>query len=143
MAEVYVEGLDKLLRKLDEIARVEAVQEGLKNACYIVWASAQDKCPVDDGTLRRSITRSIEYDKGIVGTNTEYASYVEYGTGLFSEFRSGRKDVPWQYEDAEGNKRITRGQRPQPYLRPALVENKDKIVECICRSIKNKAREVF
>lgn len=38
-------------------------------------------CPVDTGRLRNSITHAPEGDKAeIIGTNVEYAPYVEYGT---------------------------------------------------------------
>ncbi len=45
---------------------------------------ARRKCPVDTGRLRNSITHEVDgYGSGIkavVGTNVEYASYVENGT---------------------------------------------------------------
>lgn len=44
---------------------------------------AKDNCPVDTGRLRSSI-RLLSYDESVpaavVGTNVEYAEYVEYGT---------------------------------------------------------------
>ena len=117
------------MRKLDTISRGEAIQDGLKKACHMVETAAKEKCPVDDGTLRASITHSVEHDKGIVGTNVEYGPYVEFGTGLFAEGGNGRKDVPWHYQDARGNWHTTSGQHPQPFMRPALTENKDKILD--------------
>lgn len=61
---------------------------------------ARQLCPVDTGRLRSSVNSSgLARDaKGSyveVGTNVEYAAYVEFGT---------------------------RYQRAQPYLRPALAE---------------------
>lgn len=45
---------------------------------------AKQRCPVDTGRLRASITSRIERDSatvfvGVVGTDVEYAPYVEYG----------------------------------------------------------------
>ena len=42
---------------------------------------AKDDCPVDTGRLRNSIAHMVEGDdnKVYVGTNVEYAPYVEYG----------------------------------------------------------------
>lgn len=41
---------------------------------------AKTSCPVDTGRLRNSITYMIASDKAYVGTNVEYAAYVELGT---------------------------------------------------------------
>lgn len=43
---------------------------------------AKRKCPVDTGTLRNSITNTVETDEkaAYIGTNVEYAPYVEFGT---------------------------------------------------------------
>lgn len=41
---------------------------------------AKDECPVDTGRLRNSITHAVEGDAVYIGTNVEYAPYVELGT---------------------------------------------------------------
>jgi len=53
---------------------------------------------------------------------------VEFGTGLFAEEGNGRKDR-WCYQDDAGNWHSTIGQHPQPYMRPALNNNIEKIVQ--------------
>jgi HK97 gp10 family phage protein len=62
-----------------------------------VESAAIRGCPVDTGRLRASITHEIASDVeglvGRVGTDVEYAPYVEFGTGRMAA---------------------------QPYLRPAL-----------------------
>ena len=42
---------------------------------------AKDECPVDTGRLRNSIAHAVEgsEDTVYIGTNVEYAPYVEYG----------------------------------------------------------------
>ena len=109
-------------------------------ACALVERSAKQKAPKDTGALRRSITSKVEVDSdvvtGIVFTALEYAPYVEFGTGLFAE-EGGRMDVPWNYQDDEGNWHSTSGQRPQPYLRPALHENREAILRIIEEGLKN------
>ena len=129
MAEVYVEGLDKLLRKLDELGQHDAVQHGLETAAIRVETAAKEKCPVDDGLLRANITHRVMFNIAVIGANTEYAPYVELGTGLFAVNRDGKKDVPWVYQDAKGDWHTTSGQHPQPFLYPALTENTNKIAD--------------
>jgi phage gpG-like protein len=70
----------------------------MKKACLLVENDAKRNCPVDTGRLRQSITHRIEGSTGIVGTNVEYAPYVEYGTGKHALGGNGRK-TPWAYTD--------------------------------------------
>lgn len=129
-----VNGLDGISNMLDNIEG-NAVK-GLEKACALVERSAKQKAPKGVGNLRRSIESKIEGTEGIVFTPLEYAPYVEYGTGLFAE-EGGRQDVPWCYQDEKGEWHTTSGMNPQPYMRPALNENKDKILKVIERAIKN------
>ena len=106
----------------------------------MVEAVAKQKAPKGDGELRRSITSKVVEEGsdlvGVIYTPLEYAPYVEYGTGLFAE-ESGRQDVPWHYKDDEGNWHSTKGMHPYPFLRPALEETRDKLVEVIKEGIAN------
>lgn len=129
-----VENADSL-QLLDEIA----LRNAMGRAMAIVERSAKEKAPKDTGALRRSITSEIGYEGGeLVGTvftPLEYAPYVEYGTGLFAE-KGGRKDVPWCYQDDKGEWHTTSGQKPQPFMRPALNENREEIVRMIKEALK-------
>lgn len=62
----------------------------------VAEAYASDYCPVDTGRLRASITYDTDDTTMYVGTNVEYAPYVEMGT------------VKMQ---------------AQPYLRPAIEDH--------------------
>ena len=66
----------------------------------------------------------------------EYAPYVELGTGIFAQNGDGRQDVPWRYQDAEGNWHTTSGQRPQPFLQPALRDNEDAVRRLLAEGVK-------
>lgn len=116
---------------LDAIEIDEAeIQQALGKACALIERSAKEKAPKDTGALRRSITSKVEGREGTVFTPLEYAPYVEYGTGLFAE-SGGRKDVPWCYQDDKGEWHTTSGQKPQPFMRPALNENREEIIRII------------
>jgi HK97 gp10 family phage protein len=121
-AEIKFEGMDRILAKLDKISSQANIEGALGTCCAIVERSAKQKAPKDNGELRRSISSKVEGTQGIVFTPLEYAPYVEYGTGLFAE-SGGRMDVPWHYQDDEGEWHSTSGQKPQPFMRPALNEN--------------------
>lgn len=129
------EGLEEVLREFENID-TDNLENGLKKACALVERSAKQKAPKGNGELRRSITSKVEDKEGIIFTPLEYAPYVEYGTGLFAE-NGGRTDVPWRYEDDRGEWHITSGMHPRPYMRPALNENREKILEIIKENLTN------
>lgn len=127
---IEFKGLDDVLNSIDSIADPARLKAAMGRACALVERSAKQKAPKGNGDLRRSITSTVEDDgsdiKGIVYTPLEYAPYVEYGTGLFAE-EGGRQDVPWCYQDDQGEWHTTSGMHPQPYMRPALDENREDI----------------
>lgn len=133
---IEIEGLDDVLNRIEKLGDTSNIEATLSQACALVERSAKQKAPKDTGELRRSITSKIEGTQGIVYTPLEYAPYVEYGTGLFAE-NGGRKDVPWNYQDDKGNWHSTSGQKPQPFMRPALNENREKIVDLLGEAINN------
>lgn len=138
---VDIKGLDEIVVRIEKMADTSQVEAAMGKCCALVERSAKQKAPKDEGTLRNSIQSEVIKDGvdivGVVFTPLEYAPYVEFGTGLFAEEGNGRK-TGWAYEDEETGETIwTRGQRPQPYLRPALNENRNKILEILGGSIKN------
>ena len=90
--------------------------------------------PVDTGNLRNSITHKVVDDEVYIGTNNEYAAYVELGTGKYAE--GGRKD-PWVYQDEEGRWHHTDGQRARPYLKPAVADHKQTYLNIIKDELEN------
>lgn len=78
-----------------------AIGAALEKIGLLAEGYAQMKCPVDTGNLRASITHEVDAgEKAVyIGTNVEYAPYVELGTSK---------------------------QKAQPYLRPAATEHGDQ-----------------
>lgn len=136
--EVEIIGLEDLDKKLIKMIDPAQMATSLGKACALVERSAKQKAPKGDGHLRRSITSKVDKValEGTVSTPLEYAPYVEYGTGLFAEDGEGRKDVPWHYQDEKGEWHTTSGMNPQPYMRPALNENRIQIIRILKEGIK-------
>lgn len=124
--KIEFDGLSEILKDLDRPIDPEKLDRLLMRACLVVERAAKEKVPKDTGDLGRSITSKVENHEGIVFTPLEYAPYVEYGTGLFAE-EGGRTNVPWCYQDDKGEWHSTSGQHPQPFMRPALDENREEI----------------
>lgn len=131
---VKIEGLAGVLEAIESIGKNANWEERLAQACALVERTAKQNAPKGNGELARSIASRIERDgadvKGIVYTPLEYAPYVEFGTGLFAE-NGGRTDVPWCYQDDKGEWHTTSGQHPQPFLGPALNENRELILRIL------------
>ena len=78
-----------------------AQYKSLYQSAALVEGQAKAKAPTDTGHLRQSITKDVNKDNATIGTNVEYAPYVEFGT---------------------------RRQKAQPYLLPSLLKNVKKII---------------
>lgn len=134
---IEFEGVEELLKSLDRMLSPEKIEKALMKSCALVERAAKQKAPKDSGELRRSITSEVKNKVGYVFTPLEYAPYVEYGTGLFAE-KGGRQYVPWHYKDDEGEWHTTSGQHPHPFMRPALEENREQILEFFKEAANNE-----
>lgn len=141
MAKLQIEGLDGLTEILEKMADIKKLEAAMKKACALVEGEAKKNAPKGTGELRRSIESKVEVQgkevTGTIFTPLEYAPYVEFGTGLFAEGGNGRKDVPWNYQDDEGEWHSTSGMQPQPFMRPALTDNREKVIRIIEEGILN------
>ena len=132
---VTVNGLASLEAKAknlpDKVA--EALARGVNQAAGLVEGSAKRNCPVDTGNLRNSLhimSHAIPKDaRAVVGTNVEYAPYVEFGTGVRGQATNRNTNVSLSYASDRA------GQVAQPYLAPALRQNKDRIEQIIVKNV--------
>lgn len=78
------------------------------------------------GHLLNSIGhKTILSDKAVyIGTNVEYAPYVEWGTGIYATNGQGRP-TPWVWTDDKGKKHFTRGMKPRHFLKNAVDRHID------------------
>lgn len=138
-----VEGLDALVSKLNRLGSSELHISAMNKACRVVETAAKKNCTglfdKPTGTLKASITHEVEIQgkefEGYVGTNLEYGPYQEFGTGKYAENGDGRK-TPWAYTDERTGETIwTAGNKPKPFLRPALTDNRDKVKQILSEGI--------
>ena len=100
----------------------EAIQTALEAVGMQAQGYATDACPVETGRLKSSIDFEVEDGVLYLGTNVEYAPYIEFGTGEWAENGGGRP-TPWVWKDREGNWHWTKGMRAKPFLRPAFEKH--------------------
>ena len=106
----------------------EALQRGLEKCGLTAEGYAKRICDGfkhATGTLSNSITHQIDTGTQTVyiGSNLEYAPYVELGTG---KYYPGGRPTPWVYQDVHGNWHYTHGNRAQPYLKPAVADHAEQ-----------------
>ena len=98
------------------------------------------------GTLRNSITHSVDEDTVLVGTNVEYAPYVELGTGkeyqpppewMEAHGKRGQGRDKWFWQDMNGDWHVGYPQKPRPFLRPAMENHLDEYKNVIDNELKN------
>lgn len=92
---------DEFLKALPEQIEQALTAIGLTAETY-----AKQECPVDTGRLRNSITNAVRADEKAVyiGTNVEYAPYIELGTSRM---------------------------KARPYLRPAAANHADEYKQIV------------
>lgn len=74
------------------------------------------------GTLRNSITHRVEGEALKLGSNVEYAPYVELGTGPHFT-----PPPEWEKFTTERGKGIGKAYvKPRPYIRPAIEDHRDE-----------------
>lgn len=100
---------------------------------------AKKLCPVDTSDLQNSITHTVsdEEKTAYIGTNSEYAVYVECGTGIYYEGEGGRHTA-WTYKDHKGNYHLVHGQRAKPYIKPAVADHAEQYKKIIEQTLKGK-----
>ncbi|WP_053983427.1 HK97-gp10 family putative phage morphogenesis protein [Niameybacter massiliensis] len=159
-----INGIDQLLMKISQLggSADRVLDKAIMKAGKLVEGDAKDLCTVDTGRLKNSIHTKLggSMDKysykdndgnefvgglsnlgqnhtAIVGTNVEYAPYVECGTGKKGE----ASPSPPKYPGASYREDWV-GQEAQPFLWPALNQNKDNIQELIVDNLKKEIRRL-
>lgn len=109
--KIKITGMNELRTGLDKRMDLKPVRTVVQKNGADLQRNAQEKAPVDTGTLRRSIGLDLT-DSGLTATiapTVEYAPYQEYGT---------------RYMDA------------QPFVGPAFNEQKNKFVNDMKKLVK-------
>ena len=108
MSYTYKDNTDEVLSALEK-----AKKRGLEAIGLVAEGHAKKITPVDTGRLRNSITHTADTNAAYIGTNVEYAPYVELGTSKMP---------------------------PRPFLKPAATEHNEeykKIMEAALKSAEN------
>lgn len=122
MSVIFTDNSDEVLEELEAAIHRAAERCGNQAEGY-----AADLAPVKTGNLRNSISHRVVEDAGgvsaYIGTNVEYAPYVEFGTGQYSTTGGGTPKDHWVYKGDDGKFHVGKPQKPQPFLKPAVANH--------------------
>lgn len=131
-----VNGLKELVAQFKKIGYdVEAMVKGeIEGAGRDIEAKAKQLAPVDLGKLRQSINYSSTNNGygASISANAPYAIYQEVGTGGLVNVPAELKPLA-EYYKGKGVRQINI--RPQPFLYPATVEGRKKLIENISKGL--------
>ena len=105
MSYTYKDNTDEVLSALEK-----AKKRGLEAIGLVAEGYAKKITPVDTGRLRNSISHAVEKEAAYIGTNVEYAPYVELGTSKMA---------------------------PRPFLKPAATDHTKEYKKLMEDSMKN------
>lgn len=145
-----IKNVDRLLKRLNNLSKTN-LKETMNKATAIVQGSAKALASVDTGNLRNSIHMKVTVTsngcQGKVYTNVEYAPFVEFGTGIkgngtypykLKNISLAYRDSPWIYTPDGKKFYYTKGQKAQPFMYPALEQNKKLIKKMFHEELKDK-----
>ena len=90
-----------------------------KALCPVGTVESTGKKGYRGGTLRNSITHEVDEDVVTIGSNVEYAPYVELGTGPYFQ-----TPPQWeQFSSTKGSGEGTGYVHPRPFLKPAIEDH--------------------
>ena len=117
MSDFYIKAdfSDEILMKKSD-AVLKAMKAIAMKAEGYAKKSLTDSGAVDTGRLRGSVTGEYDGNGMQVGTNVEYAFYVEEGT----------------YDKGD-----PKGMKPRPYIRPSIADHVQEYQEILKRILEN------
>lgn len=106
---IRIKGGEKFKSLIQELAekRPDVMDAALDDTADAMSLEAQRIVPVDTGRLRASINVKREFLVKVIGTNVEYAPFVEYGQPEGTGPSGG----------------------PKPFMRPAFENNRRRVAE--------------
>lgn len=140
-----IKGLDGLMKKLDQLSgnSHKSLKVGIRRANKMAQGEAKGLAPVgDSGMLRNSIVEKVDEKNGVitgkVSTNLHYAPYVEFGTGR----RGAASPSPPKSPENLNYRQDWAGMNAQPFLYPALKNNKDKVLDIVKEQLKKDIQKL-
>jgi len=122
---IKVEGNNAVIKNLDNTIKgmQVAVEDSINIAIAEITSDASNRVPVNTGRLKNAIDGAvIKKDDQVIGevaARTDYAAYVEFGTGTLVDVPAGLEEYAIQYK-GKGVKQVNLPAKP--FLFPAFTK---------------------
>lgn len=156
--DAKVTGYDEFKKKVEQLERDmtgSPMRQAMGKAALVVTRSARKDAPVDRGPLRASIVPEVVVrDKivtGIVGSNREYAPFMELGTRPF--WPPWKPLYEWALRKVKGDRKAAgalaagarmaiaaRGIKAKRFLQRAIEDNSARIRRIIEQAVSQIVR---
>lgn len=135
-----IQGFDKLIKKFNELGKVDFVKAEILGAAFQIEADAKQNAasiPNIPPDIKQMINHRIIND-GLTAVISQNAlpmgAYIEFGTGVYVKVADEWRDMAWQfYVNGKGRLRAT------PYMYPAYVKGRKIFIEALRKKIKQIA----
>lgn len=147
--------LTRGLAQLGEAVATQALSDAALAGAQVVVDRAVERLSIqswDSGDLGRSmhalvVEADVSHAVAQAGTDKEHGVFVEYGTGIYGTGEGATRQpirpktgkfLRWVGKDGTVHfAREVKGMEPRPFLRPALDESHDQVLEAMGNAIGN------
>lgn len=146
--QLEIRGMREWQSKMEQMVKdMEGPEmlDGMRQATLLVQRDAKILAPVDSGRLRASITPEVRVDgnevQGIVGSNVDYAPYMELGTGVYAGgnayFPPPEALATWAKRHHTSGYLVALaifkagGLKPRKFIQRGIEQNAERIVQLI------------
>jgi HK97 gp10 family phage protein len=137
--ETKMDGLAEIISALENIGvdvKSEKLQNMIKQEAQCVIDTAKNLAPAETGNLRQSIRFITKLDKQnrervLIGLD---GNYYNHYLGVIFEYGTAPR--------IQLNGRYTGSLEPRPFMRPALDQNKNKVIENIIKGVDGILRDL-
>ena len=129
--DAILDGLLQAKEIIHEKIGIDA-EKYAKALCPVGTPESTGKKGYRGSTLRNSITHKSDDEKVVIGSDVEYAPYVELGTGPYFQ-------PPPEWEEFDSPKGSGDGHsyvHPRPYLKPAIMDHLSDFAKIIETTLK-------
>jgi phage gpG-like protein len=136
MIRFKIEGMKEAIRNIKdwEVEKIRQSRLQIERSAINIEREAKNLCPVapNGGFLRSSIAKDVTVSEGgrvleaEIGTDKEYAPFVEFGTGSGVSVPAGQEEFAMQFKGKTGRKR---NYPARPFLFPAWEQERPKFVK--------------
>ena len=167
-----IQNVSRLINNIHRIggpAGEQIIKAGVSRGTKIVQSEAKLLVPTNSGRTRNSIRTKVDGLKGSVYTNEPSAVFVEFGTGsvgasnhggISPNVRPSYRNTPWWFHESMveggylsaynfftidtpvGKFYKTEGQAAQPFMYPALKNNRAKVLAEMEKYLSRKLKEI-